>query len=365
MLYVFPELNISQATANFHLPKLLETYRTQWGGAYAYIKPEHLLTGSFIKDDVANQCLLINWLDLLYESMLDRRLALSSLALPSPIVDMIAHRLHQSLKSSFLHLKERGVKIIFYFHDLHTFSRIPLYKSLDNKFRRFIYEVSDCVLFAENSAYSIVRSIYGPCSQFELSQLGSYAEAHGPLPDKTLCRHKLGINSESTAILAIGALRTNRKVDVIVNAIGAYDDLFLLAGGRGHKHISTHNIKSFGGYVPNDHLVLMLGAADYILHLGKNYLTSATVRVALSYDIPVIAERYGATTDMCGGALIDLADFGSDVVRLLERLPRNTSSTYLSLKENARYSNSVRTWEKAAEMLHRTVTSLSRQGRCA
>jgi hypothetical protein len=362
MLYVFPELNVTPATANFHIPKLLETYRMQWGGAYAYIKPEQLLTGSFIRDDVAGQCLFVNWLDLLYASIFDRRLALFSLALPSPIVDVIAYRLHQRLKSSFIRLKERGVKIIFYFHDLHTFSRIPLYKSLDSKFRRFLYEVSDCVLFAENSAYSAVRSVYGPCTHFELSQLGSYAEAHGPLPNKTLCRHKLGIKSGSTTILAIGTLRTNRKADVIVDAVAAHNDLFLLAGGRGHKDISTRNIKSFGGYVPNDHLLLMLGAADYVLHLGKNYLTSATIRLALSYDIPVIAEAYGATTDMCGGALIDLADFGFDVSRLLEKLPRNSSTTYLSLKKHARCSDSLRTWEKAAETLHRTVTSLSRKG---
>jgi hypothetical protein len=52
-----------------------------------------------------------------------------------------------------------------------------------------------------------------------------------------------------------------------------------------------------------------------------------------------------------------------DVVRLLDKLPRNTSSSFLSPKKHARSSNNARTWEKAAKMLRRTVISFSRQGR--
>ncbi len=362
MLYVFPDLYAKPGIAGFHIPKLLETYRSKWGNSYTYINSEQLLDLSRAKDSQDGRHLLVNWLDLLYESALDRRLAIAISFLPTPIIDIIVEKLYKRLASIFNELKNRNLKIIFYFHDLKTFSRIPVYKSLDQKFRYYIYKNSDFVLFAENSAYLSVKTIYGSCNKYGVSQLGSYREFHGPLHDKASCRKKLGIETNMTTILAIGTLRKNRNIDPFVENISLHDDLFLLTGGRGHKSVNSHNVSSIKGYVSNDQLLLMIGAADYILHSGKDYLTSATVRLSISYHLPVIAECYGATTDMCGGAIVDLGNFGSDINRLLANLPRHGSAQYTSLKNKAFCSDIERSWDKAADSLYHAVTSLARGG---
>jgi hypothetical protein len=91
----------------------------------------------------------------------------------------------------------------------------------------------------------------------------------------------------------------------------------------------------------------MISASDYLLHTGKDYLTSASVRVAMSYGLPVLAEPFGATIDMCRGALVPIDN--SNLELAFGGLPDPGSDAYETMVSQAMLRNQERSWDNCSK----------------
>jgi hypothetical protein len=345
-LLVFPLL--SGSDAGYHLPRLLQELQNDY--LITCVSARDLSQMARDGERKSDIDLLINWLDTLYFHFVPRKLAAVISLLPRPIRVKIANRISKNIIRLIEEIKSTNIRLNFYFHDLHTFSRIPLISDIDKICRSYFYHHSNAVLFAEDSAHKCVSMQGKLAPNVYFCPLGSYRDHHGELPDAIAARASLGIRKDQTVVLALGTIRSNRSIDELVKYVATNQDLFLLAAGRGNRTHSSENIKIYGGYSENERIRTLLACADYVIHTGNNYLTSSAVRVAISYGIPVIAEDFGATSDMCKGALIPIMK-GVSIGSTLSALPKRQSSKYKELQEMALLRDEERTWKVAAQNL--------------
>lgn len=360
-LLVFPPL--SGNNAGYHLPRLLQEIANRGTHDVRYANAKQLVALSRGDGPQPSTDVMVNWLDNLYFHFVPRKLA----ALLSIVPPQLRRRLSRRVAAQIIELVERiqrrGIRVVFYYHDLHTFSRIPFIKDLDRECRSHFHRTCDAVLFAEESARACVQQANPSQRPSFICHMGSFFDHHGELLDYAQARHSLGIKPDQTVVFALGTIRSNRSIEHLVEVAGHLKDVFVLAAGRGNANRNGQNVRTIGGYVSNDDIRTFLSCADYVINTGSNYLTSAAERVAISYGIPVVAHDFGSTTDMCRGALVPLkAGIGIDTV--LGTLPRRSSEQYQMLRSAALKRDAERTWELAASQFLAALNgyeSLARQ----
>jgi hypothetical protein len=295
---------------------------------------------------------MVNWLDTWYLHQFPREVAAAiSFGMPTRARQWIARRAARQIADTLALLQTRGARVLFYVHDLATFSRLRLIKEIDAACRPLIVELADAVLFAEHSA---ARAFLGGAQTRAtpyISPLGDYQEYHGPAIDKRDAQRGLGIPINKTVVLAMGTLRPNRTVGGLFPYFEQSGDLHLLAAGRANVAYRGRNVDVFGGFVEDELMLRLISAADYVIHTGERYLTSAAVRVAMSYGLPAIARPFGATVDMARGALVQLPDADELSPEFFNSLPRSNTFAYLELSRNATQRGAERTWHLAAQSL--------------
>ncbi len=350
MFFVFPKLKFDGPTA-FHLEQLIRQFRFRISDEISFIDSLELASGKVkLTDD--NNVMFINWLDTLYFQIVWRRISIIfSFVIPHFLLVILADYYFNKLVKIFQIYHARDVRFIFYFHDKETFSRILLIQLIDRKFREYLYANCHQVIFAETSAQNEIKNIYRDNKNFQISCLGSYKDLFGHLNNKFDTRHRLGIPSSSTVILSFGTVRRTRRNREVINAVRKLNNLYYLGGGVGHDDIRESNIYSIGGFLSNERIVDFLSCADYVVHTGQDYLTSSVVRVAVSYQIPVIAEFYGATIDMCGDALQRIPKNICDYEIFLSKLPLSSSVRYKEMVTLLVAKDCERTWDIAAQGL--------------
>lgn len=350
MFYIFPKYN-KKSQSSFHLEQLVKRFVDKAFLEHQIIDANELLSKKISLQDKEN-VLFINWLDTLYFELLSRKIAIIfSLVLPNSILIKIADYYNKKLIKLFEFYYKEDVKVIFYFHDKESFSRITLYQLIDKKLRKYLYNSCHQVLFCERSAQDEIEKDYGYRRNFQISCLGSYKDCFGDLLKKNEIKNKFGIPLDSLVVVSIGTIRKNRNNQDIIDFINGAESVFYLGGGLGHQNIRKKNIYSISGYLSNERVLEFLSCADYVLHSGREYLTSSVVRVAVTYNIPVIAERYGSTIDMCGGTLQELPRHKQGFENFFAELPRTNSPEYAKLVEELKIKNSERNWEIAADGL--------------
>jgi hypothetical protein len=350
MFYIFPKYN-KKSQSSFHLEQLVKRFVDKAFLEHQIIDANELISKKISLQDKEN-VLFINWLDTLYFELLNRKIAIIfSLVLPNSILIKIADYYHKKLIKLFEFYYKEDVKVIFYFHDKESFSRIAIYQLIDKKLRKYLYYSCHQVLFCERSAQEEIEKEYGYRRSFHISCLGSYKDCFGDLLKKNEIKNKFGIPHDSLVVVSIGTIRKNRNNKAIIDFILHSKNVFYLGGGLGHQHLRKKRIYSISGYLSNERVLEFLSCADYVLHSGREYLTSSIVRVAVTYNIPVIAERFGSTIDMCGGTLQELPRHIQGFEKFFAELPRNNSPEYIKMVEELKIKNSERTWEKAANGL--------------
>lgn len=348
MFYVFPDSSVAPQYNRF-LSRILDEVRIDTGFRHQYIGTSQLIDLSTFRPMINENSILINWLDTLYTHFIGRYRSIVISQLPLPIQDSVAFAIFGKIKQVLQGLKANGYRIVFYFHDTISFTRISLFQKIDALVRPFLYEWSDAVVFAEKSARDEIFSRFGACSSPYISCLGNYREFYGKLPDQQQCRNEFGVPTGATVILAAGTLRRNRKIDDIIDVISSKHDLFLLAGGAGHQSLRKENIYSVSGFLEESLMLRMISCTDYFLHTGRDYLTSATVRMGISYYKPIIAELFGSTIDMSKGALVEYPSDRAQLQRVMAELPRAGSLAYDRLVKEASLRDAERTWESSAK----------------
>ncbi len=327
-VYCYPNLKKINS-AGYHLEKIFETfYKNQ-------ILVKHLTNKDFIKlnQTSGRKILFINWLDSLYFIYINKYLYL--LIDRIPYLKKIISRIYSNkLENLFLDFKRNGIKIFFYVHDYNTFSRLTTVGLIDSIFRKKLYDLSDYVIFAENSAYNSFKMTYGERINVIIAKLPDYTKFHGNLFSKEYIRSKYNISISDTVILSIGTRRKYRNLDRYVLLSCDFPDLIFISSETKINKYNKKNIK-IKKYLSHLEFLEMLSLADYIINPTKNYLTSGIIAIARQYCIPVIAENFGSTIDVYDNYFIKM-NYEDDIYDKLKSLPRYNSTFYFEMTEKLR-----------------------------
>ena len=97
---------------------------------------------------------------------------------------------------------------------------------------------------------------------------------------------------------------------------------------------------------PNNQVETVFKACNFAVVPGQFYLTSAVVRLALSYDRPVVVPHYGCAPEMVGPAGIYYES--DDPEGLATALTKAIAADFDNYKRLAEKQSEIFTWEKLA-----------------
>lgn len=203
-------------------------------------------------------------------------------------------------------LKLLRKRIIWTFHDL--FNHRGLHLRSDKIGRQLATLLFDEVIVHSNFALDCLKKerLYSlNAKKFSVIPLGSYVGYYEPVASKEEARAKLGIAKDAFVYLLLGAIRKNKRPDLLVSAFHqiAHGPMTLVLAGRLETEILGRQLDSqvagdpriitcFQG-IPEDEVGLYLKAADVFVLPFERVLTSASLILAFSWGLPVICGRFG------------------------------------------------------------------------
>jgi len=229
------------------------------------------------------------------------------------------------------------------------------YLLFDQKIRQTIIDKSSAIFITEKSTYDeISRHFKLSDKECVVSHLGGYREFYGNRLNSDLARGRLKIPLEKTTVLLFGRARKDKNFDSIINAL-IDKGFYLIFAGQGYEVLNIDKSKylEIAGFVPRSEVATLFSAADYVIKPETNYLNSGVIRLAISYELPVIAYNYGSTKDLARGCLIDLSN-----PRWSETIPDRNSSKYRSMVVAAQNRDVSRNWIDAAQNIHDKIVEV-------
>lgn len=242
--------------------------------------------------------------------------------------------------------------LIWEVHDLvshHWLDKGP-FAAVDEHLHRTVYELSSAIIVHEASCLPPVFAFYGSTKPYAVARLGDYAAIHGAPRDKAAARAQLGIEPASRVLAYVGTARRNRNPRAAIaafRAVAGPADRLIVAGrvvGKFSGGSRDNRMMIFDGPQPNDRLRDIFCAADFIINDAQRYLTSAVLRTAMSYGVPVIAYPYGSALDMVAGAAIFIEDRSDGLQEAMQRALTIATADYQIMVQHARMNNQVRRW---------------------
>jgi glycosyltransferase involved in cell wall biosynthesis len=252
-------------------------------------------------------------------------------------------------------IRKNSIPIVWEIHDLLT------HYSTESEslaaFSRFLhssfFEASAGIVVHEHSCEKDVIRFYGGKKPFAIAQLGDYSIVYGPRVEKEKARKRLGIGKAKTVLAYVGTPRRNRnpgKTALIFSRIAGTEEILLVAGRGvsrylpGKIHPGTIVLDRF---LKKEEIRDIFCASDFIVHDAQKYLTSAVVRTAMSYGVPVISYAYGCAVDMARDAAIFIGEDAKDLEGALRLSFKIDSEKYERLAMEARARNVERKWDQA------------------
>lgn len=255
-------------------------------------------------------------------------------------------------------IKKTRIPIVWQIHDIssHHMSSHKLYSIADNYFHKILYGLASGFVHHEVSAKIAVEDTYGLNNKvYTIVHIGDYESIYGNKIDKLLAKQLLDIDLDAKVYLYFGTMRVNRNPTdclKVFNEVKYKNDILLIAGQGSEyyqRYENSENIKVIPGLLGKKLVATIFSASDYVINDARNYLTSAVVRTAMSYSVPVIAYSYGSTSDMARSAAIFLDDYKSNTDALKEALTFShniSKKTYQNLVYHAEMRSLERSWNK-------------------
>jgi len=225
----------------------------------------------------------------------------------------------------------------------------------DRQLHHELFRISAAIVVHERSCLEPIFQEFGEQRPYLVAELGPYF--YGYPVEKDLARRRLGMETSGKVFAYLGTARPNRNPHASIvsfsKVAGTADRLVLAGMGQRaflpQSSYADPRIMVFDRFLlPEDYRDLIC-AADFVINDGERYLTSAVIRTALSYGVPVIAHPYGATLDMAQGAALFIGAEGMEGA-LREALNMDLDS-YQLLCGEARKRNDERSWEESGRKL--------------
>jgi len=128
-----------------------------------------------------------------------------------------------------------------------------------------------------------------------------------------------------------------------------------------HVPIKSDKIIIFDELLPNELLRNIFCASDYVINDAYEYMTSAVVRTAISYRVPVIVRKYGASIDMAKDAMIFIEDKIDGLENAIKYALNLDDVHYNMLVKAAESRNEERPWSQYGKTFDDLYSTLIKQ----
>lgn len=220
---------------------------------------------------------------------------------------------------------------------------------LDRKIRQEIIYKSEALFITEESTRIPIQDYFDTNGkEMFVSHLGGYRDFYKDDTDLNATRMKLGIPLSKTAILIFGRARKNTDFTSIFKKL-TDNGYFVVLAGQGYKtlNLDETNCLNISKFIQKDDVAQLLSSVDYVIKPESEYLNSGVLRLAISYQKPVIAHSFGATRDLASNCLVDLSE-----TDWLSRISTRESNEYKDMVEAAKLRDQERDWNSAAQVMH-------------
>ncbi len=211
-------------------------------------------------------------------------------------------------------LRKTGVPLVWEVHDTLSHHAQGYNYAADFTLHERFYQLASGVLLHGESCYRPVQDLYGSEKIHVTASLGSYRGLYGPPISRAEALKALGFSCSGKIFSYLGTARPMRNARASVVAFmkqAGHEDLLLVAGAGVEKYLPDaldSRIRIHPGVISPALFHQFVCASDFIINDAKHYMTSAILRVAMSYACPVIAYPYGSALDMAKGAAIWIPD---------------------------------------------------------
>ena len=253
-------------------------------------------------------------------------------------------------------LEASGVPVVWEQHDLwsHDFTNGGPMLNLDRQLRTGLFRSSKAIILHEQSCLAPIVQAFGSHPRYAIAPLGPYF--YGVNVSKSEARRRLGIPATARVISHVGSARPNRNPRLTFESflkVAGEEDRLLIAGmgTRAYlpERLSDPRVTVLGELQPPQTMRDIFCAADFVVNDAECYLTSAVVRAAMGYGVPVIARPFGATVDMAKGAGLFIEKCGID--EALEKALTMKEAEIDVMRREALARDRERTWQGCGESL--------------
>lgn len=250
-------------------------------------------------------------------------------------------------------LQRTQIPLVWEIHDLfsHAAGSHDFFSKAGRLLFQNIYQLAQGVVIHEQSCSRPVFEVYRPQKPFAVAPLGDYAEVYGPPRSRTEARASLNLGRYKRVLAYVGTARKNRnpaRAVQVFRQVASSEDVLVVAGqrvSRYAKEAQSPRVMVIDKLVPKEMLRDIFCAADFIVNDAQNYLTSAVVRTAMGYGVPVIAYPFGSTLDMAKDAAIFMEDGGRPGLEKAMRTALQIDDrSYQLMAQAALQRNSERGW---------------------
>lgn len=266
-------------------------------------------------------------------------------------------RINWRLRVWLRKLERLGIPVVVQIHELvsHQYHGNALIMGLDRFLRRELFRLSRAILTQEYSSLPSIEAFYGK-KPFGVTFLGDFKDFHGPLIERSTARAFLELPPEPKMFVYLGTARPNRNPKRIIELFNRLEEenaVLVVAGMHDESYLSlstSQKIRFFTGMLDNSTICNILSAADFLVNDADEYLTSGVLRCAMSYGVPVIAYRYGASIDMVKEAVIDIERGADGLDRSIANALRLDEAAWIALHQQAELRNRERSWQQCGKV---------------
>lgn len=263
-----------------------------------------------------------------------------------------------------------GPRLVWTIHNLKPHeSKWP---RLDKWARRALFNLADRAIVHSQGAQSEFCREYS-CTPEKLAVIphGHYRDVYGRPIDRNEARAALSLEQERKLFLFFGMIRPYKGVERLLRAwesIRPRDAMLLVAGNPVDDAMREEigrlgdqpGVKLMLRRIDDDEIPLLFSAADVAVFPFGGILTSGSVALAMSYDVPVIAPRLPGIAEILTGA-DDLLYNPKRADGLEQAIHNATGMDLQPLRESTRIACASLSWQTIAQATTECYTRATKQ----
>jgi glycosyltransferase involved in cell wall biosynthesis len=279
----------------------------------------------------------------------------------------------------YFRLAFKDCAVVTTFHEVHR--KYPHHSHItggavnirDRLLERIILEISDATVVHTTEAKSILREYQGTQSKVVRMRHPVDVPVAGPRA-KDAAREELDVDTE-TVFVTFGWIESKKRYLDIVRCLPKLPDAtYLIAGEPRHRgdenvldrvfdaaaELGVRDRVRHIGYVPDEDLPTLFGAADAAIVPYEQVTQSGAVNTSLAYHCPVVTTDLPAFEELA--AEYDCIRTYADQSELLDILSNFSGGQLTELRNSAKFYADTETWEAFGKQSKELYEEIASQG---